>query len=122
MYDSADLEINNFLPDISFGTTKKPFESNEEDLTSTCYFYKHSRINNEMCFSDSSKYITSLMRLPWQLNLSDKKFDGQTLCVMTHVSFDPNAWAIRLKSGKHFIFQELIKRISSISKGQINKR
>ena len=99
MYDSANLDITNFLPDIIFGGSKKPVESNEVDSNNECYYYKHSHINNEMCFADSSKYITSLMRLPWQLNLSDNKFDGQTICVMTHVSFDPSAWAIRLQSG-----------------------
>ena len=99
MYDSANLDITNFLPDITFKTNKKALELDDEDPSNDCYFYSHSRINNEMCFSDSSKYITSLMRLPWQLNLSHRKFLGHILKVMTHVSFDPTAWAIRLQSG-----------------------
>ena len=99
MYDSADLDINNFLPDITFKNSKKLFEADDEEQSNECFFYRHSRINNEMCFSDSSKYITSLMRLPWQLNLNDQKLKGQTIGVTTHVSFDPSAWAIRLQSG-----------------------
>lgn len=100
MYESADLDRSNFLPNVVFGNRRKPLESEDEDQSTECYFYRHSKINNEMCFSDSSKYITSLMRLPWQLNLSDQKFEGQTICVVTHVTFDPTVWAIRLQSGK----------------------
>jgi hypothetical protein len=99
MYESIEMGKNNFLPDIVFKISKKPLYSEDEDQNSDCFFYRHSKLNNEMCFSDSSKYITSLMRLPWQLNLSHQSFKGQTFGIITHVSFDPQAWAIRLHSG-----------------------
>ena len=51
-----------------------------------------------MCFSDSSKYISSLMRFPWQLNLFSPDFDKKVLPLVTNVSFDPTSWAIRLTS------------------------
>ena len=99
MFDSANFDINNFLPEIIFNENKKPLEVDEEDLTNDYYFYSHSKINNEMCFSDSCKYITSLMRLPWQLNLHSNTFDEIIIQLMTHVSFDSTACAIRLHSG-----------------------
>lgn len=102
MFDSANFDITNFLPEIVFDENKKPLEMDEEDPSNDYYFYSHSRINNEMCFSDSSKYITSLMRLPWQLNLHNNTFQEMTIRLMTHVSFDPTAWAIRLHSGAYF--------------------
>lgn len=98
MYESIELDKNNFLPDIRFHVAKKCHHCEEDEPSTECYFYRHSRINNEMCFSDSAKYITSLMRLPWQLNLSYNRFKGQIIGIITHVSFDPQTWAIRLKS------------------------
>ena len=99
LYAAANLEISNFDPDITLEKSYKSFDSEDDSSVKDFFFYSHSQMNNEMCFSDSSKYLSSLMRLPWQLNLYSDKFEGQTLGLITHVSFDPASWAIRLQTG-----------------------
>lgn len=80
------------------------YDFDDEDFSKQFYLYKQSEFINEICFSDSSQYLSSILKFPWQLNiLVGDKDQG----LITHVSFDPINWAIRLESGNiHQILSE----------------